>query len=197
MDIVDFGPTGAPPRTTRTSGRVSRLPTIPVGLPLGLAIGGAVLMALSLFGPWQTLASGRLPFAGDDYTVTVEQTGVAGWALMIGFLGLFSISAVAHFGPSRPRRIAALAGAGLCLAMMMMAALLAHRLTVASPYSSPFSSETGTARFSLGWGLYCAVGSVVAFGLSMLALNPVRVHRTAAVEPEPDGIDLDVRVESA
>src|SRR5512139_1569064 len=118
MDIVDFGPAGAPPRIRtpgRMPGRMSRLPTIPVRLPLGLAVGGVVLMALSLFGPWQTLASGRLPFAGNDYVVTVEQTGVAGWALMIGFLGLFSLAAVAHFGSPRPRRTAALAASGLCV----------------------------------------------------------------------------------
>jgi len=198
MDIVDFGPAGAPPET-QASSRMSWLPTIPVGLPLGLAVAGAVLAAVGIFGPWQTLASGQLPFPSDGYKIMVDQTGILGYVLLVGYLGVFSVTAVAHFGPTRPRRIAAVAGAGLCLAMLLMAALMAQRLSSSSPYMSPFSSQVGNARFSLGWGLYCGVASIVAFGLSVLALNPVRIRRAspAPARQEPDDFELDVRVESA
>lgn len=192
-DIIDFGPAGAPPRTKR-----SWRPNLPIGVPVGLSLAGVVLAAIALVLPWQRLSSGQLPFElGDErYSLGLEQAGLYGWVFASGLLGVFSLAAVAHFGPGRPRRIAAIAGLGLSLALLVVVAALAYRLSKSSPYFGPFGNVPEEAKFALDWGLYAGVGSIVAFGLSLLTVQPVHLRRPAEEVPEPDGAQLEVRVET-
>jgi hypothetical protein len=193
-DIIDFGPAGAPPRTS-TSWRLGFLEKLDRNVAVPLAIAGALAAMASLVGPWQKL-EGRLTGLGlDDQSLTVDRTGVFGFMFLIGLMGLFTLVTVALFAPARPRRVAALAGCGLALATLTFVVVMIYKLTRSSPFFSGISTEQ--IKFTLGWGIYAAAASIVAFGLSMVAMRPAVVRRAPTPAPEAvtDDIELDVRVE--
>jgi hypothetical protein len=191
-DIIDFGPAGAPPRTA-TAWR----PGFRDGAALPLAVAGVVAAAASLIGPWQKLDgnSRAISLGPNEPTVTADQTGIYGFMVLFGLMGLITAATVALFAPARARRIAALAGCGLSLATLLFVGVMVYKLG----RSTAFGGTPEGITFTLGWGIYAAGGSVVAFGLSMLALRPVALRRVATTHAEAvtDDIDLDVRVEPA
>lgn len=190
-DVVYFGPSGAAPRAAR-----SWAPTLTIGTPLWLGIAGETLGAVSLFAPWQKLAPGSPNVAEGAIGVptTIDRVGGFAFIYLIGLLGIFTIGGVVHFGSRRARRVAAHAGLGLGLALLLMTVALDYRLITATIY---VGIQTSPVKYALDWGAYAGTGSVVAFGLSFLAVTPLWARKPIASLPEPDAVDLEVRVESA
>jgi hypothetical protein len=197
-DIIDFGPTGAPPRTALSSWKPGKLAG---NTALWLAVAGFVLAAVSLVVPWQkvSFAAGSDILgtgARNETNLTIDQTGAYGYVFVIGILGLFAVTAVALFAPTHARRIAGVAGLGLSLGMTLLVAVLIYKLSQTSPFFSPFSQLTSQMKFALSWGPLAGLGGIVAIGLSLLATHPVELLH-AAEEPVNSDIELEVSVEPA